>query len=381
MAELFFSYCHRDEDLRNELEVHLAMLKRQGVINTWHDRQITAGSELDPVISDNLEKSDVILLLISAYFLGSDYCYDIEMKRALEKHKAGEATVIPVILHPCDWQSAPFGKLRATPTDAKPVSMYENLHEALSIVSKDIREACMRQAKENKNEAESQTISYEGSNQNLPRKNVVEQSLLITVDDTGRLTQDEIEFAKNLEKAMSFLSEKQSYQIEVRSEKYLSQYQHQCDVGINADISKKFMEKFKETEQTLKLLISLRCNGHLKSFSDHEFVDMAKATLEISDMSPYDPFLSRLDVWFAKNDSFRGTIGFSNSELRALFDHLGVDDMYDIMPDSVLKLPKEVLCKKVIPAMVHSIEKYSDEALVFHVEEQFNLGFWKYGIA
>lgn len=82
-----------------------------------------------------------MLLLVSAHFLASDYCYDIEMERALEKHKEGTATVIPVILHPCDWHSTPFGNLRATPTDGKPVSMYANMHEAFSIVSKDIREA------------------------------------------------------------------------------------------------------------------------------------------------------------------------------------------------------------------------------------------------
>jgi hypothetical protein len=81
------------------------------------------------------------LLLVSAYFLASDYCYDIEMSRAMEKHQEGSARVIPVILHPCDWQRAPFGTLRATPTDGKPVSMIANQHEAFAIIAKDIREA------------------------------------------------------------------------------------------------------------------------------------------------------------------------------------------------------------------------------------------------
>lgn len=141
MIDLFFSYCHKDEDLRNELETHLTMLKRQGIITTWHDRRITAGSEIDNDISINLESSKVILLLISPYFLASDYCYEREMERALEKHESKEAVVIPVILHPCDWHSSPFGKLLATPTDGKPVSMYTNQHEAFAIVAKDIRSA------------------------------------------------------------------------------------------------------------------------------------------------------------------------------------------------------------------------------------------------
>jgi hypothetical protein len=144
MISLFFSYSHRDENLRNELETHLSVLKRQGVIQTWHDRRITAGSEIDSSISENLENAQIILLLVSSYFLASDYCYDIEMSRAMEKHREGSACVIPVILHPCDWRNAPFGSLRATPTDGKPVSMFANQHEAFAIIAKDIREAASR---------------------------------------------------------------------------------------------------------------------------------------------------------------------------------------------------------------------------------------------
>ncbi len=141
MAKLFFSYSHKDENLRNELETHLSLLKRQGAISSWHDRRITAGSDFDQAISSELESSQIILLLVSAHFLASDYCYEREMKRAIEKHENGSAVIIPVILHPCDWHSAPFGHLRATPTDGKPVSMYANQHEAFAIVAKDVREA------------------------------------------------------------------------------------------------------------------------------------------------------------------------------------------------------------------------------------------------
>jgi hypothetical protein len=139
MANLFFSYSHKDEGLRNELEVHLSMLKRQGLISTWHDRRIGAGKGIHSSISDKLESSNVVLLLVSANFLASDYCYDNEMKRALEKDREGTARVIPVILHPCDWKSAPFGSLRATPLDGKPVSMFANQAEALTQIVKDIR--------------------------------------------------------------------------------------------------------------------------------------------------------------------------------------------------------------------------------------------------
>jgi hypothetical protein len=141
MANVFFSYSHKDEALRNELEVHLSMLKREGLIEAWHDRRIAAGEDIHSEISSALEKADIVLLLVSAHFLASNYCFEIEMNRALEKHNKGTTRVIPVILHPCDWQSAPFGHLRATPPDGKPVSMFANRDEGLALVARDIRDA------------------------------------------------------------------------------------------------------------------------------------------------------------------------------------------------------------------------------------------------
>jgi hypothetical protein len=138
---VFFSYAHHDEALRNELEKHLAMLKRQGVIDTWHDRKIDAGQDVHEEISEYLGKANIILLLVSADFLASDYCYDIEMRRALERHQRGEARIIPIILRPCEWQKAPFGRLVATPTDGKPITRFPNPDDAFLEVTQAIRKA------------------------------------------------------------------------------------------------------------------------------------------------------------------------------------------------------------------------------------------------
>lgn len=127
--------------MRDELEVHLAMLKRSGVIRAWHDRRITAGQQLDQAISQHLENADVILLLLSPYFLASEYCYEKEAARALQRHSEGTAVVIPVILQPCDWLESPFRRLRATPTDGKPIAKFPNVHDAFLEVVKDIRQA------------------------------------------------------------------------------------------------------------------------------------------------------------------------------------------------------------------------------------------------
>ena len=110
--EVFFSYSHEDEELRDQLEKHLAILKRQGVITGWHDRKIGAGTEWKDQIDEHLESAQVILLLVSADFLASDYCYDRELKRAMERHEAGEAREIPVILRSVDWKGGSVRQAR-----------------------------------------------------------------------------------------------------------------------------------------------------------------------------------------------------------------------------------------------------------------------------
>lgn len=144
MPRVFFSYSHADEDLRDQLEKQLAILKRLGLLETWHDRRIGAGNDFAGEIDNNLEASEIILLLVSADFLASDYCYDVEMKRALERHAQGQAIVIPVILRSCLWHQAPFGKLLATPRDGKPITQWPDMDTAFTEVAEAISAAAKR---------------------------------------------------------------------------------------------------------------------------------------------------------------------------------------------------------------------------------------------
>jgi hypothetical protein len=141
-AEVFISYAHEDARLRQQLETHLKLLQRDGLISTWHDQQIGAGTEWRGQIDAHLNSAKVILLLISADFLASDYCYDVEMRRAMERHEARAARVIPVILRPVDnWQQAPFGKLQALPQGGKPITDWRSRDRALAEVATGIRAA------------------------------------------------------------------------------------------------------------------------------------------------------------------------------------------------------------------------------------------------
>jgi NTP pyrophosphatase (non-canonical NTP hydrolase) len=139
--EVFYAYAHEDELLRDKLEKHLSILKRQGVITGWHDRKISPGREWEGEIDTHLKTARIILLLISPDFLASDYCWGVEVKRAMAQHEAGEARVIPIILRPVDWKGAPCGKLQALPTDAKPVTSWANCDEAFENIAKGIRAA------------------------------------------------------------------------------------------------------------------------------------------------------------------------------------------------------------------------------------------------
>jgi len=137
---VFISYSYKDERLRRELETHLKLLQRQGVVAMWTDRQIMPGEEWKDEIDKNLESADIILLLVSADFVASDYCYDVEVKRALRRHDAGEARVIPIILREVHhWQSAPFGNLQALPADGKPVMAFTSRDFAWTDVADGIR--------------------------------------------------------------------------------------------------------------------------------------------------------------------------------------------------------------------------------------------------
>ncbi|NMN60719.1 hypothetical protein FHT36_004650 [Xanthobacter sp. SG618] len=135
---VFVSYSHSDEEIKRELIKHLHPLSRLNMVQSWDDRMIKAGEEWNGLISKKLECADIIILIISVDFINSNYCYDIEMKRAMERHEAGQARVIPVIARECLWHYAPFGKLQALPKDAKAVATLPDRDTALSTVAASI---------------------------------------------------------------------------------------------------------------------------------------------------------------------------------------------------------------------------------------------------
>ena len=133
--KVFVSYSHIDEKLKDAVLRHLKPLERMNLITEWHDRKLLAGDTWGDEINRNLEKADIVLLLVSIDFINSKYCYDIELDRALERHAEGTCRVVPVILRGCLWQHTPFSKLQALPRDGKPAVSWPDLDEALATVA------------------------------------------------------------------------------------------------------------------------------------------------------------------------------------------------------------------------------------------------------
>lgn len=140
--DVFISYSPDDEKLEKELEKHLVMLKRNGIIRPWHSQQMEAGTEWAKEISDLIDRSQIILLLISASFLLSDHLYEVEMRRAMQRHESGNARVIPILLRSVNIKDTPFDKLLVLPRDKRPLDKSGNLDEALMKIVQDIQTVC-----------------------------------------------------------------------------------------------------------------------------------------------------------------------------------------------------------------------------------------------
>uniref|UniRef100_UPI0040477B6C NACHT domain-containing protein n=1 Tax=Shewanella baltica TaxID=62322 RepID=UPI0040477B6C len=144
MKKVFISYSHKDEVHKDDLDEHLTMLKRSNVISVWHDRKILPAEDWKDQIDTNLENADIIIFLVSSSFLASDYCYDKEVKRAMERQEQGSAQIISVIVRPCDWSNCDFSRFQAVPKDALPITSWSDKDtawlDAISGIKKHISE-------------------------------------------------------------------------------------------------------------------------------------------------------------------------------------------------------------------------------------------------
>ena len=135
----FISYSHKDENYLERLKVHLAQIKRDGLLTEWTDKEIHAGENLDNNIDNALSNSEIFLALISPDYIASNYCYEKEFETAQKMQDDGKLIIVPIILEPCDWQKTPFGNLKAIPKDGKSVSEFTNQNIAFLNIIDELR--------------------------------------------------------------------------------------------------------------------------------------------------------------------------------------------------------------------------------------------------
>jgi len=138
---VFISYSHKDEEYKDALLEHMASLRRTGEVEEWHDRKIEPGKNWKNEISQHLHNSTIIIFLISASFINSDYCVEVEAKTAFEKHLKGEALLIPIVIRPTHWNDSEFANIQSLPKDSKPVTTWENADMAWLDVVQGIKVA------------------------------------------------------------------------------------------------------------------------------------------------------------------------------------------------------------------------------------------------
>ncbi|HET8962973.1 MAG TPA: TIR domain-containing protein [Chitinophagales bacterium] len=135
IKNIFISYAHEDELFKDKLVKHLSGLTRNGEINLWTDTVIVPGQEWDNEIKNALHQADIILFLVSADFMASNYIHTIEIENAIAKHNSGEIIIVPVIIRSCDFRSLPLKKFQALPKGNVPVTKWSDEDEAfLNIV-------------------------------------------------------------------------------------------------------------------------------------------------------------------------------------------------------------------------------------------------------
>lgn len=137
---IFYSYAHEDDEFRRELHRYLVPLEQKKKIVQWSDRKITPGADWQSEIRREIDSAHLILLLVSKDFLASDYCFGVEVDRAMERLKQGEARVLPILLNPCLWDDSRFSQLQILPREAKPITSWTSREDAFIEVAREIRE-------------------------------------------------------------------------------------------------------------------------------------------------------------------------------------------------------------------------------------------------
>ena len=140
-CRVFVSYARVDEPYRRRLEVHLAQLRRDGLVEVWSDQAVKAGSDWERDIQHRLTTADIVILLVTPDFVASHYCFDKELPEALRRHEEEGVRILPVHVKTVDLANLPFGKFQGLPADLRPIVAWRRADDAWSQVARWVRRA------------------------------------------------------------------------------------------------------------------------------------------------------------------------------------------------------------------------------------------------
>ena len=147
-TDLFYSYSHRDEQYRENMETALAQLRRDGLLKEWSDLRILPGQHISPEIKERMNETDIFVFLLSPDFIDSNECMK-EWRYAKQLSDEGKLIFrIPIILRDCPWQDLlSTDDVKALPNDGKPVANFDNqdtawlqVYEGIKAVVNELRE-------------------------------------------------------------------------------------------------------------------------------------------------------------------------------------------------------------------------------------------------
>jgi tetratricopeptide (TPR) repeat protein len=138
---IFISYSRANADMKRRLLVHLSTLKAEGLVSVWDDGCIEAGQLWREELDKAIREADVVLFLVSAEFLASPFCQDVEVPELLKRHREEGVLIIPVIVDYCAWEGIEWlGKFQVLPRDGKPVPARRRQSMAWTEVIRGLRQ-------------------------------------------------------------------------------------------------------------------------------------------------------------------------------------------------------------------------------------------------
>lgn len=140
-VKIFFSYAHKDRNFLEEFKEYIKIFERNHLVERWDDNELVVGEKWDNTIKDKIYSADIIIFLLSATSLASDYIYHNELKVAFELNDMDEAHVIPIIIKDCLWDMTEFSEFQILPSDGKAVNSWDRREEAWTCVSRGLKKA------------------------------------------------------------------------------------------------------------------------------------------------------------------------------------------------------------------------------------------------